>query len=206
MLTKEELKIIDLFRKNLFKDYTIKEITKKTGKKSYSWVFQAIKKLNLLKIVQMKKKGHSNLCSINITNNLSLSYLALLELFQANSKKLPEKNIAQLIDSIPLAYFTFLITGSYAEGKVTKKSDLDIVLLVEDGVETKKILNILKNKGELMVPEVHPYVFTKSEFLAMLLAEEENYGKMVFRNRLIIFGAENYYSILKTAIKNGFKG
>lgn len=206
MLTKEELKVLNLFRKDLFKEYTIREAMKKINKKSYSWTFKTIKKLNKLKIIDIKKKGYSNLCSINLNNNLPLIYLALLEEFNTNSKKLPKKNISELINSIPLSYFTFLITGSYASRKATKKSDLDIVVLVEDKINTKKILMILKNKGELMIPEVHAYVFTKSEFLQMLLSDEENYGKFIFKKKLICFGAENYYSIIKEAVKHGFKG
>jgi len=206
MLTKEEIKVMELFRKDLFRDYTIREIMKNISKKSYSWTFKLVKKLNKLRILNIKKRGYSNLCSLNLNNNLTLIYLSLLEWFNTNSKKLPMENIYELINSISLSYFTFIITGSYADGNATKKSDLDIVILVEDKINTKKILTILKNKGELMIPEVHPYVFTKSEFLKMLLNDEKNYGKMIFKNRLIIFGAENYYLILKEAIKNGFKG
>ena len=39
----------------------------------------------------------------------------------------------------------------------------------------------------------------------MFLNDEENYGKMIYRKRLIVFGAENYYLIIKEAFKNGFK-
>jgi len=152
------------------------------------------------------KIGKSYLCSINLDNNLTLIYFSLLEELVVNSRKLPKKNISDIINAIPLHYFTFIISGSYATKKATKRSDLDVVILIEDGVDTKKILTILKNKGELMVPEIHPYVFTKSEFLQMLLSDEENYGKMIYKNKLIIFGAENYYLIIKEAIKNGFKG
>jgi predicted nucleotidyltransferase len=137
---------------------------------------------------------------------LALIYLSLIEEFALRRKKLPTQNIAELIGSIPLSYFTFIVAGSFAQGKATKKSDLDIVVIVEDGINTSKILAILKNKGELMIPEAHPYVFTKSEFLQMLMSHEENYGKMVYRNRLIAFGAHNYYLIIREAIKNGFKG
>ena len=206
MLTKEEIKIIDLFRGDLFESYTIRKIMKNLSKKSYNWVFKAVKKLNKMEIINTKKKGHSNICSINLDNNLTLVYFSILEELNTSSKKLPRKNISELIDSIPLSYFTFIVAGSYATGKITKKSDLDVVILVEDKINVKKILTILKNKGELMIPEVHPYVFTKSEFLQMLLSDEENYGKMIFKKRLILFGAENYYLILKEAYKNGFKG
>lgn len=206
MLTKQEIKIIDLFRNDLFKYYTIREIMKKLHKNSYNWTFKAVKKLSKSGMINIRKKGNSNLCSIDFNNNLTLIYLSLLEELEISSKRLPKKIIYELINLIPLAYFTFIITGSYASGKSTKKSDIDVVVLVENGINAKKILTLLKNKGELMIPEVHPYVFTRLEFLQMLLSNEENYGKMIFRNRLIAFGAENYYLIIKEAIKNGFKG
>lgn len=206
MLTKEEIKIVDLFRKNLFKSYTIIEIMKKISKKSYHWTFNAVEKLKKLGLISMNRRGYSNICSVNLDNNFTLTYLSFLDELEANFKKLPKSNIIKLINAVPLSYFTFIITGSYALGKATKKSDMDVVVLVEDNVEIKKILTILKNKGELMVPEVHPYVFTKTEFLRMLLSEEQNYGKLIFKNRIIFFGAENYYLIVKEAIKNGFKG
>ncbi|MDP2749798.1 MAG: nucleotidyltransferase domain-containing protein [Nanoarchaeota archaeon] len=206
MLTKEEIKIVELFRKDLFKEYTIKEIQAKIAKKSYNWVFEAVKKLDALNLIKIEKKGASNICSLNLDNHLTLSYLALLEEFNVESKKLPKKNINELINTISLGYFTFIIAGSYVEGKTSKTSDLDIVVIAGDDVDTRRILTILKNKGSLMVPETHPYVFTKTEFLKMLLNNEENYGKMIYRKRLIAFGAENYYLIIREAIKNGFKG
>ena len=114
--------------------------------------------------------------SLNLDNHLTIFYLAILEEFDAKSRKLPESNITELINSIPLSYFTFIVAGSFAESKTTKKSDLDIVIIFENEVDTNKILTILKNKGRFMIPEVHPYVFTKNEFLQMLLSDEENYG------------------------------
>ena len=177
----------------------------KINKKSYSWVFRAVNKLKKEGIINMQPKGGSHICSINLNNQLTLNYLSLLE--KSNiPKKLPMKNILELIDSIPVSYFTFIISGSYAEGKATKKSDLDVAVLVENKEDSKKVFTLLKNKGELMIPPAHIYVFTKEEFLKMLLDKEQNYGKLVFRKRVLIFGTENYYLIIKEAIKNGFRG
>ncbi len=205
MLTKEEIKIIKIFESGLCRDYTIRGLMKKISKNSYTWTYKAVKKLAKLEIINTKEEGKSKMCSINLNNNLTLIYLSLLEESRIHTKKLPQRNIYELLRSIPLSYFTFIVAGSYASGNATKKSDLDIVVLVENGTDTKKLLAILKNKGELMIPEAHPYVFTKSEFLQMLLSEEENYGKFIVKNKLIIFGAENYYLIIKEAIKNGFR-
>ncbi len=205
IITKEELKIIELFRNDLFSEHTIRGIMKKINKKSYNWIFRAVNKLKKMGIIKVKTKGSSSLCSVDLDNQLTLGYFSLLEKMNI-SKKLPMKNILELIDSIPIVYFSFIIAGSYAEGKATKKSDLDVVVLVENKEDSKKVFAVLKNKGELMIPKAHIFVFSKEEFLQMLLEKDANYGKEVYKNRVIIFGAENYYLILKEAIDNGFKG
>lgn len=205
ILTKKELKMLELFRNNLFNEYTIREIMKKINKRSYNWVFNAVNKLKKIGIIKLKTKGASNICSINLDNQWTLIYLSILEKARITNK-LPMRNIFELMKSIPAVYFTFIITGSYAEGKANKKSDLDVVVLLENKEDSKKVFATLKNKGELMIPSAHIYVFTKEDFLKMLLEKEQNYGKEIYRNRIIIFGAENYYLIIKEAIENGFKG
>lgn len=205
-LTKEELKVLELFRENIFQECTIREIQKKLGKNSYNWVFRTIKKQSKSGILSLEKKGNTSLCSVNLYNNLTLDYLSIIEkkkIFE--NKKLPIKNIKSLINSMDVSYFSFIITGSYAKGKAKKSSDLDVVVILENKDDVRRNSNILRNKGELMNPQAHVYVFSKKEFLEMLLDREENYGKEVFRNNLIFFGAENYYLILREAIENGFK-
>lgn len=207
MLTQEELKIVDFFRRNIFAEYTIRELMKKMSKGSYTWTYNAVEKLRKLGIIKVRQKGQSNLCSINLEDQKTLAYLSLLDEIEAYSKKgLPIENIKELIASLPIAFFTFIVTGSYAIGKQTPKSDLDIAVLVEDGVNTKDVLAYLVSKGLIMIPEVHPFVFSRSEFLQMLLDKQVNYGKLLFNKRLIASGAENYYSIIKEAINNGFRG
>jgi predicted nucleotidyltransferase len=204
--TKEEWKILELYRQNILEGYTIPEIMRKLGKNSYSWAFNSVKKLKGAGILKSKRTGHSDSYYLDLNSSVSTSHLSFIEESMAQSAKLPQRNINDLLREIPLAYFSFIITGSYANEQATKKSDLDVVIIIENGLDTKKILNVIRNKGSLMVPEVHPYVFTRDEFLDMLLSKEENYGKMIFRNKMVIFGAQNYYLILREAIENGFHG
>lgn len=206
MLTKEELKVLDLFRRNLFKHYTMRGVMKALSKTSYGGIFDIIKKLKKLKIINIEKKGHSYLCNLNLKNNLTLNYLSLLEKFNALSKKhLPHKNIDELIKKIKTPFFIFIVTGSYAKNKQTSKSDLDVVIIIDDEVD-KRIINTSLKKGKLMMPEVHQYIFTRSEFLKMLINKEFNYGKEIAKNKIIIYGAYAYYRILEEAIDFGYKG
>lgn len=201
MLTEKELRIVNLFRKNLFGSFTIRGIAKAL-KTSYSWTFNAVKKLSKMGILHLEARGHSKIARINIDSVSAIKYLSILDELETYERKIP--NINEIFKTVNTSYFTLIIAGSYARRTHTKTSDLDIVVITND--DTKSILNTLKNKGELLIPEVHPYVFTEKEFLEMLLAKEENYAKFIFKERLIFFGAENYYLIINEARKHGFQG
>lgn len=206
MLTKKELDIINIFRKDLSRKETIRSIMRLISKLSYTWTFNAVKKMISKDILLHEKKGKSVICSINLNSLDSIYYLSLLDhLEAADSRHVPCKQIKGLIEEIPAAYFSFIVTGSYAERKNTQKSDLDVCVIVEDGVNKKHVENYLSNKGDLMIPRVHAFVFTKSEFIQMLLDKKENYGKMLYDKRLIYFGAENYYFMIREAIRHGFR-
>ena len=58
----------------------------------------------------------------------------------------------------------------------------------------------------MMIPECHPYVFTQTEFYQMLVNKEQNYGKEIAKNNLIVTGGKEYYTILLEAIEHGFHG
>ena len=204
MLTKKEMSIIDLFRKNLLIYPSIREVMKRINTKSYNWTYNAVKKLEKENLILIERKGKGRLCSLNLEEQKTLSYLAFLEETHSLSKKIP--NIKKIRQLMPNDFHILVITGSYVDSSQTSKSDLDIVVIIDRKEERKHILNKLQRKGELMVPELHPYVFTNKEFLEMLVNKEENYGKEISRKRSVIEGAEFYFKILKEAIDNGFKG
>ncbi|MFH1126513.1 MAG: nucleotidyltransferase domain-containing protein [archaeon] len=200
MLTKKEQRIIDIFRKQLSGSFTINEISRIIKTTSYSWTFNTVKKLAKKGILKLETKGHSKIARIDLDSALAIKYLSLLDELEACEREIP--NIDEIFRMIGTPYFTLIIAGSYAKGTQAKKSDLDIVVITDS--DTTSIHNTLKNKGELMIPQMHPYVFTKKEYLNMLLSKEENYGKLIYKNRLIYFGAQNYYLIINEAKKHGF--
>lgn len=206
MLTREGAKIVEVLGRKPAECYQIAKLGKLAGKKSYSWTFNQIKNLHKEGILIMEKKGMANFCSLNLENPLTFECLSYAEAIKFRNKKLPFEEIKEIFNLIPEKYFTLIITGSYANGTARKESDLDIVVIADEKANTKEILNILLEKGNLMLPKIHPYVFRKTEFLGMLLSKEANYGKLVERNRIIAFGAANYYLILKEAIEHGFDG
>ena len=204
MLTEKELRIIELYRKNIFASYTIREIMKKINTKSYNWIHNAVKKLKIENILKCEEKGKRILCSINLEEQKTLIYLSLIEETNPLIKKIP--NLKKITEFMPLDFHILLISGSYADGSFTEKSDIDVVVIINKKEDRKFLLNKLSNEGDLMIPKLHPYVFTREEFLEMLTNKEENYGKETAKKHIIIAGAELFYTILREAIENGFRG
>src|SRR3989344_5212861 len=203
MLTEKELRIVDLFRKDVFASYTIREIMKEIDTKPYNWIFNVVKKLEKEKIIILNKKGQSQICRINLVEHKAIIYLSVLEELNTLKRKIP--NLDKIKGLMPLDFHILMITGSYVDKTFSKKSDIDVVVIIDNEKEKKWLLNKLINKGELMIPKLHAYVFTREEFLEMLKNKEENYGREIERKHLIVSGAGFYFKILKEAIDNGYK-
>jgi len=204
-LIKNELLILKPFIKEPWKEFTfanVKEITKNTSK---HYVFEALKNFTKLNLITETKRGKTNVYQLNITNH-ELQYIALTEsIIKEQRNDIPYKNLQQITSKIKNPFYILLIGGSYADGKQTAKSDLDVAFIIPDS-ENKKLYQVALKEGELQVPEVHGYVFTKDEFYQMLVNQEFNFGKELAKKHIIVSSVESYYKILFEAMRNGFKG
>ena len=198
---KEELKIINLFRKNIFAEFTLLEIMGELKKKSYNWTYKAISKLGK-EILEVRKAGNTTLVKLSLNQN-AITYLSFLDLKEANERNLPI--IYQLSASISnkTHFFILLVVGSYAKWTETKNSDLDIVIITE--MEKKEIMPYINEATRFSEIETDVHVFSPQQFMQMLLEDDENFGKEIFRKHIIFYGTEAYYRIIMEAKKNGLQ-
>jgi predicted nucleotidyltransferase len=192
--------IINLFRKNIFLKSTIRQISV-TLKKDYPNIYNSIKELEDEKILNLEKFGNSIMCSLNMDQK-TISLLAFLDEQEAFNQKIPHIN--KILDFKDFYNDILIVTGSYASGKQTKVSDLDLVLITKEKAFEKQ--KLIDNLTSLMLPKIHTSVFTYNDFIAMLLDKKPNFGKEIFNNRLIFRNTSNYYILIKEAIENGFRG
>lgn len=197
---KKELLLLKPFVKEPWREFTLKEIKQLTKTTSYHYVFEALKRFSTKGILKEERKGNLNLYQLTE----DLTYPPFIESLNIRPD-LPMKNIDKIRREIKSPFFSLIVAGSYAEKKQKPTSDLDIVIMIPDNESKAPYLAALK-EGELMIPEVHGFVFTSSELYQMLTNKEFNYGKELARKHIIIYGAEPYYRILFEAMKNGFKG
>ena len=207
MLNKEH-EILKPFVESPWRRFTFNEIKEYSKKKSDSYIFSVLKKFVKENALREEKAGNVVLYKLNLDSEKGSMYAGMVSGHLAwNRKNIPYEELElRLMAKLPEIFFIFLVTGSYASGKQTKKSDLDVVIICDDSYEPKKIYAELKHYAETSIPPVHLYAFRRNEFLKMLLDKEANYGKEIAKNNLILTGGGEYFRIISEAIKNGFNG
>jgi len=168
--------------------------------KSYQRVYESVEKLVKKKILISEKLGNTNLISLNFSRE---AILLLSFLDEREADKIP--NYSKLLDIREISDFLILITGSYASGNFNRKSDLDLVVIIPDKEDVVSIQRTIENKTMLFAPPIHLYVFRKKDFIEMIKDKNENYGKEIVKNKIILKNARIFYELLKEAIGNGYK-
>jgi len=206
MKSKKQYSVEKAFLKEPWKHLTYSEIQKISQNKSKSYIYGIIGKLKKEnKIIEEKIGKRAIVYLPKLDSALSQSYWGgLSEKIAWEQSKVPVHIIENIRAKLGSLFFILLVTGSYARGTSTRESDLDIVIISNQG--TMSIYSELKHEAETSIPKVHLYAFNEKEFLEMLARKKENYGREIARNNLLFFGGSCYYSLLSEAISHGFKG
>ena len=204
MIANKKIELLKVWENNLFSEFSISEIMKLSKKKTKTWVFNTLKLFVKYKILNSRRKGNLDIYSLNLKNPISTQLLQYLEV-QENLNFTKIELISEIIEKIPIKNYSFIVFGSYAENKQVKDSDLDICFLIESKEAEKKIgpyFNEIKLNYDVNIDE---HYITFSEFIEMLLRDEENLGKQIFRKHKNFFNPDIYYQLVREAYKNGFR-
>ncbi|MBM3304083.1 MAG: hypothetical protein FJY76_03220 [Candidatus Aenigmarchaeota archaeon] len=200
LLKRSNVGILDMFRKDIFLSKPIMQIAALL-RKPYPKVYSSMRELVAAGIIAINKVGMSNLCRLEMSQE-AISILSFLDEQEALQRKIP--NINKILSFKEFLDDIIIVTGSYAKGKQTKGSDIDIVVIMKGNPASKQ--RLLENLTSLMTPRMHVVAISYNDFIGMLAGKEDNYGKEIFKNRLIFRNAKRYYELIKEAIDNGFRG
>ena len=102
-------------------------------------------------------------------------------------------------------FVSLVIFGSYAEGKQTEKSDLDLALFVNSAEDKRNCELSLKSDELKALTPLDAHVIPREEMLQMLKDKQENLGKQIARKHFALHNPMIFYAILAEGINNGFK-
>jgi len=191
-------KLFRYFALNINKVRTIRQISLKT-KIPYMTLNRIIKKLEKQNLIITKKVGKSVVCSLNKDNRITKQHLILAsESFKDHfiEKRLLIKKINQIIKENKSKEISAILFGSYAAGKEQKHSDIDIAFISESKEIIKKILDEFRTIEQIHDIEVNTMIFTKKQFKDMLKSKEENVGKQILKNHVILYNPEFFWNII----------
>jgi len=199
MLTKQQLTIFSVFKKDLFASLTFKQIKEESKQKSNNIVQIALKQFKEQNLVKTKITGDVTTYSLNLENNLTLSYLNVINDLELHKRKFPKEILAEIQKKISKQtnFFILLIFGSYAKNKAIEKSDLDLAVIIESEQTKKETAPLLETVKRREIKPIDYHIFTRNEFLEMLRAESENVGKQIYKNNLIYYDFIGYCNLIR---------
>jgi predicted nucleotidyltransferase/predicted transcriptional regulator len=165
----------------------------------YMTLSRLIKKLSKQELVEIKKKGSNYLCKINLKYSLLKHYL-IISSEEISKDYLSKQPIISMIKKIFIennkSKYSAVLFGSYAKNKQEKHSDIDIMFISEDkkGVETIK--KEIAHYEKLYEVEINYLIFTPRQFNEMMNSSEENVGKQILKNNIILHNPELFWEVV----------
>ena len=186
------LKIINYLGKHLKKRFTMHELSKLL-KIPYASFHRTIQQLNNLITIEMV--GKAKTISLNAQNSIVKAHLIISS--DEEKKEFLEKHpIMKKISKDLETKDIVILFGSYAKGKETEKSDIDLLIINKEGNKS-----ISFSKHELLYQKkINPIFLTKKEFKNMLKDTEENVGKQALQNHIILTNPEEFWGDVLDAI------
>src|SRR3989338_5294678 len=168
---KNSLRILTFFMEHREEFFSIYAVSQRLNI-NYRIAFQEIKKLVEEKALTLEQQKKENL--------------------------LKERNLKVLdtrLQEIKNPFYIALVFGSYAAGKQTKQSDIDLCIVTDHEDIRKKAGQIIRT---LALP-IHYLDFSTQEFISMLKTTEENVGKEIMKKNILLQGVEDFYRIVSYA-------
>ncbi|MEK6943161.1 MAG: nucleotidyltransferase domain-containing protein [Nanoarchaeota archaeon] len=182
-----KLKIINYLGKNIGKLFTMHELSNLI-RIPYATFHRTISKMSGL--ITKEKAGKAILIELNIIPIIK-PYLAISSEEEKKEflKKTPLiSKIASEIESNDIV----ILFGSYAKKTENEKSDVDLMIINKDGSRSLSF-----SRYEMMFrKKINPIFITEKEFNQMMKEKEENVGKQVLANHIILNNPEKFWELV----------
>lgn len=193
LLTKTEIKVLELFVSRILDSFTIRGVSR-VIKKDLKIVHTSIKKLIEKRF--LTKSAH-NVLRLNYKDNKQdLAFIENIRkeyFFEKNP--LIKIHIENFINKAKNKFFILLVFGSFASDKTAKRSDIDILAILPS--ENEKFERQLKSILSVSTKRFHLNIITEESFKEMMKRRDEaNLINETFNNHILLYGAEQYYALL----------
>jgi len=195
MITKTQIEIMKVLTGKIIERFSIKEVSE-IIKKPYPLVHRSVKELienNLL------LKDNKKFIYLNYKENFQIiSYIEALRTSQFLKNQTISLFAKDVLNKINSYFFIFLVFGSSVESKNFK--DIDILIITENKEKIDETEKIISNISSNFLKKFDINVISSESAYEMLNKRDSiNILNETLNKHILIYGAENYYRILKNA-------
>lgn len=194
-LTGTEIKIIGFFLQHMIESFAIREIARKTNL-DYKQAHSAVQKLVKNKVLLKERHANLDLCSLNFKNDLTTIYY--VEMLRKDEFLQKQKELGIFFTDIKkkikeLSYL-LLVFGSFAKGRETKHSDLDLLIVAPNKNIGEEIERVINGQALFLKRKIQCLILDEKDFLDNLSSKKLNVVVEAFKNHLILNGVEIFYN------------
>lgn len=187
-----KLHIINYLGKHPSQRFTMHQLSKLVGI-PYASFYRVVQGMD--DVLDREVVGKSTVVRLKTNNPITKAHLIISsdqERKEFLHKQPVIKKIAGELDTKDIV----LLFGSYAKGKETEESDIDLLVINKDG---KKSLSFSKYEV-LFKKKINPLFVTVKEFKTMLQDREENVGKQALYDHIILNNPEWFWGLVLNGI------
>ncbi|MBI2145316.1 nucleotidyltransferase domain-containing protein [Candidatus Woesearchaeota archaeon] len=204
-----ERQIVGLYDENILAEYSINEIARRLGRKGYSFIYNKVMSMVADGVLNKRVVGTSSLCSLNLSEYNTILLLCQREAAKAKELFSHNKTLKGILDKLldeskqsNTLHFV-AVFGSYAKGTAREKSDVDLLVVVEDR-KRETVSRVANTLSMAHAVELNAVVMDKKLFQSMLTSKDVNVGKEALRYHVVIYGCEKFFEYVRE-VENDLK-
>ena len=199
MLTKTQEKILCFLVGNLDAKLTIRGLARRL-KLSYPLIYNNL--INLEKQGIIRKQSIPPAQVIGLHESVPMDILVEVEVKRRveflHKHGWIKVLLNDVLDNTQNIFFILLLFGSYAKGKETPKSDIDLLFIVQN----KEDINMMESALKRAYTKVkkNSVICDIADFKEMIINPDKlTVGNEARKNHIVLYGIEEYYQLIKRA-------
>jgi predicted nucleotidyltransferase len=197
-LSKTSVEILAYLSSKLRESFTVRQIASGIGR-DYRITYVMTMRLARQKYIIAEKRRPVTHCTLNLKGNSAL--LAYIEAIRASRFLAKHRDIEVIAkglrEKIASPFFTMILFGSHVKGTASKRSDLDVLTVIQNKEMEKEVSSAVGSVTRISPIGIHDVILTSGEFAQLLREKKPNVAWEAVDNRIVPYGAEPLFKILE---------
>ena len=197
-LSKTSVEILAYLSSKLRESFTVRQIAGGIGQ-DYRITYVMTMRLARQKYIIAEKRRPVTHCRLNLKGNSAL--LAYIEAIHASRFLAKHRDIEVIAnglrEKIASPFFTMILFGSHVKGTASKRSDLDVLFVVQNKDAEKEISSAVGSVARITPIGIHDVILTSEEFAQLLRERKPNVAWEAVDDRIVPYGAEPLFKFLE---------